>query len=437
MSVTGSQPISGSTVRDSLESSHRPKRPRIACFGYAERSSGSVSGAGFLILKGLLERGYEIDFFGYPGFAFPDEISYFPNLCLIDLRRPRKLGLIDKLNKLENRVLRTLIGVLLRPSHRREVMHAMRQRHRTRHYDLELFLGTWAFGRMKNVPVISWVQGAPGSDCRSVHRHADQIIQFCGRREFVKLKLYSSYRQTVGLPPFKNSDFVIVGSKMSAEILVTHNIERSRIFSLPYPLDLDQFAPADSALPDSESNSPPLILWLGRIVPRKRLDLFLGACEQLLDEGIRIRVEVFGGFPFAAGYKRLLHEFRYPAALQYSAGMPRSEVPGKLQCTAVVVQPSEEEDFGSTVAEALACGVSVVIGPTNGTRDYVGQSAEVFERYEIESVAAALKRALSRVALSKAACAADARSAAQTHFALPHILDSLEGIFASVCFGQK
>ena len=133
------------------------------------------------------------------------------------------------------------------------------------------------------------------------------------------------------------------------------------------------------------------MLWLGRIVPRKRLDLFLGACEQLLDEGAHIRVEVFGSAPFAVGYKKLLDRFRYPDALHYSAGVPRSEIPAKLRSAAVVVQPSEEEDFGSTIAEALACGASVVLGPSNGTKDYVGESAEVFERYDVESVAAALR----------------------------------------------
>jgi len=37
----------------------------------------------------------------------------------------------------------------------------------------------------------------------------------------------------------------------------------------------------------------------------------------------------------------------------------------------VIAQPSEEENFGSSVAEALACGVPVIVGATNGTGDYV------------------------------------------------------------------
>jgi glycosyltransferase involved in cell wall biosynthesis len=37
----------------------------------------------------------------------------------------------------------------------------------------------------------------------------------------------------------------------------------------------------------------------------------------------------------------------------------------------VLVQPSDEENFGSSVAEALACGVPAIVGATNGTGDYL------------------------------------------------------------------
>jgi glycosyltransferase involved in cell wall biosynthesis len=37
----------------------------------------------------------------------------------------------------------------------------------------------------------------------------------------------------------------------------------------------------------------------------------------------------------------------------------------------VMAQPSDDEDFGHSVAEALACGVPAIVGATNGTGDYV------------------------------------------------------------------
>jgi glycosyltransferase involved in cell wall biosynthesis len=34
-------------------------------------------------------------------------------------------------------------------------------------------------------------------------------------------------------------------------------------------------------------------------------------------------------------------------------------------------QPSDDEDFGSSVAEALGCGIPAIVGATNGTGDYI------------------------------------------------------------------
>ena len=37
----------------------------------------------------------------------------------------------------------------------------------------------------------------------------------------------------------------------------------------------------------------------------------------------------------------------------------------------MLAQPSDEENFGSSVAEAQACGLPVIVGATNGNADYL------------------------------------------------------------------
>jgi glycosyltransferase involved in cell wall biosynthesis len=50
----------------------------------------------------------------------------------------------------------------------------------------------------------------------------------------------------------------------------------------------------------------------------------------------------------------------------------------------------EVPNFGSSVAEALACGTPVVVGPSNGTAQYTDSSSQVFADYTCESIAKAV-----------------------------------------------
>jgi glycosyltransferase involved in cell wall biosynthesis len=379
---------------------------RIACYGYADCNAGSVSAAGFAILRELLSRGHEFDFFGNKSFVYPRELEAFPNFSFVQVSGKLEERLYKLFSALPGRPLRSAFDGLRNRIGCAHLINTMCQAHRNRPYDLQLFLGTWAFGRIPSVPVISWVQGPPGTDGRSISRHAKQIKQLCGSKEYWMLRAYAWYREHFGRPPFHHTDVVICGSGWSRRVLAEYGVPLDRTHALPYPVDLDRFCPPSQERPAGEQGQP-LVLWLGRTVPRKRLDLFLDACDRLITSGQKILVLVIGGFGFAAEYRRLIEQFRYPEQLRHIESLDRDAVAALVRSAAVLVQPSEEENFGSSVAEAVACGTPVVVGPTNGTGDYIGQGGVRFDRYESDAVAAAIAKAIAdSVRLRPAACAA-------------------------------
>ena len=139
-----------------------------------------------------------------------------------------------------------------------------------------------------------------------------------------------------------------------------------------------------------------------------------------------MRLTIVGSFPFADGFRQLLDAFPFPDRLTYVPRMSRDDVRALLRRTAVLVQPSEDEDFGSSVAESLACGTPVVVGPTNGTGEYVDEGGVHFERYDAGSVAAAITEALDRLAEDPAEMRAQARRVAERHFNTQAVVDALE-----------
>jgi glycosyltransferase involved in cell wall biosynthesis len=309
----------------------------------------------------------------------------------------------------------------------RRIVRRMCEEHRERHYDLELFLGQWAYGRVPGLPVVSWVQGAPGSDSRSVKRHHREIKRLCGYREYAKLRTYSIYRASrLGRPPFEHTDIPICGSRVSEATLTTvYGVAPETTRSLPYPIDLERFRQAARHVDDGLME----LAWVGRIIPRKRLDLFLDAAALLIADGRDIRLTMVGGFPFAKGFQSLIDAFPFPERLSYTPRLARDDVARLLQTASVLVQPSEDEDFGSSVAEALACGTPVVVGPTNGTGQYIDDGGARFADYRAESVADAIAAVLDRISADPDGVSASARRAAMKYFSVTYVVDGLEELF--------
>jgi glycosyltransferase involved in cell wall biosynthesis len=260
---------------------------RIACYGFADSQAGSVSTAGNFILRQLLARGHRIDFFNKSSFVRPRDLEGLANYQYIDVPTPRFDRLMQNWPRWGGEILRHLIGQIAHRVFAGGIMREMRRRHAEQPYDVQLWLGDWAWGRLRDVPVVSWVQGPPETDARSIVRHKRQFRELCGLRSYLPLRAYAAYRGTVGLPRFDHTDLFIVGSAWSREFLSGYGISPEAIHALPYPTDLKQFSPADDEAPAADR---PTVLWLGRTVPRKRLDLFLGACAQLIQGGRDIDV---------------------------------------------------------------------------------------------------------------------------------------------------
>jgi glycosyltransferase involved in cell wall biosynthesis len=61
-----------------------------------------------------------------------------------------------------------------------------------------------------------------------------------------------------------------------------------------------------------------------------------------------------------------------------------------LRSAHVLVQTSQNENFGTAVAEALSTGLPVVLGATNGTADYIDAHSQLFLDHEPSAVARAM-----------------------------------------------
>jgi glycosyltransferase involved in cell wall biosynthesis len=138
------------------------------------------------------------------------------------------------------------------------------------------------------------------------------------------------------------------------------------------------------------------------------VDLLVDAVAILATKRDDFKVNVIGKDAVVApGWSTFVQNSGRTLPITYTPALSQTEILERLRGADLLVQPSEHEEFGSAVAEALACGVPVVTGPTNGTGQYAPADGSArFDRYEPQSVAEAIERALalSRHPEARAAC---------------------------------
>jgi glycosyltransferase involved in cell wall biosynthesis len=347
---------------------------KLACTGFVSATTGSVTAANALLIKELLARGLEIDFFSKPTFVDPrPAVGDLAGFRFVPVINRAFDSLRQKLERIA--LIGAAAGVVDAYSYNRLLVREIGREHQQRQYDLCLWLGDYARGAVPGLATISFPQGPPGTDARSILARAAEIRRLVGPAKALKWQLLARLRVSrLGTPPLHCSGHFIIGSRQSSRTLQTiYHVDPQQISMLPYPIDLELFKPPSDGLgaTDSRPSTPLRALWLGRIVPRKRLDVFLEGASQAISQGLNVSLTLVGSSGFIPGYESMISTFPFPDRLEHRPSVDRNEVPAVLHEHDVLAQPSDEENFGSSVAEAQACGLPVIVGHTNGNADYL------------------------------------------------------------------
>ena len=152
-----------------------------------------------------------------------------------------------------------------------------------------------------------------------------------------------------------------------------------------------------------------VITFIGRLHPIKRLDLLAAAFTQLRRAGREAYLVIAG--PDENGHRRQIEPlFREVAArVRWTGAVDGDDKWALLATSRAVVQCSDSESFGLTVAEALSVGVPVVVTDRGAWTDITAAGCGEVVAHDAAAIAAALERLLDRPA---DACAMGQRGSA-------------------------
>jgi len=210
---------------------------------------------------------------------------------------------------------------------------------------------------------------------------------------------HQKWRKIVGYHLIERS-----GLKSAARLHATSDYEMRRLatlgfadktFELPNGVDVPSDPPARGCFRRkiNVEQSAPLVTYLGRIHPTKRLNLLAAAFQRLHANCPAARLVIAG-----PDDEQSLHKLRplfqpFAAAVTWTGELTPEEKWALLHDSTVLVMCSDSESFGVAVVEAMAAKVPVVV-----TRTCPWQVIEEVQcGLWVEQDAAAISEALSRI----------------------------------------
>ena len=176
------------------------------------------------------------------------------------------------------------------------------------------------------------------------------------------------------------------------------------------PVVLSGLYEGPTAAQTSADVDPQLVVYAGRHVREKRLDLLVRAFAAARETRPALRLELLGDGPDGGRISELVRSLGLDGAVVFRGRVAEDDVSDALARAACLATASEREGYGLVVVEAAARGTPSVIvaGPDNAAVELVDEAVNgaVAAEPSAESLAAAMGRVLDRGWVLRASTAA-------------------------------
>lgn len=155
---------------------------------------------------------------------------------------------------------------------------------------------------------------------------------------------------------YQNAHHILVHTQLQQEELYkTKGFESLDIRVLPLGVDLGLFK-ADLS---KKTPKVPRLLFVGRVIPLKRIELALEALVMSRKEGVDATLDIVGFTPdelYLKQLKDLIAQLELNGTVQFLGAVPQEQLVPLYQKASLLLLPSRHESFGMVMTEAMACG---------------------------------------------------------------------------------
>jgi glycosyltransferase involved in cell wall biosynthesis len=261
-----------------------------------------------------------------------------------------------------------------------------------------------------------------------VHTYHGHVLE--GYFGPAKARLYLELERALA----RVSDRLLGVSQATVDDLVRLGVappERFRV--LPLGLDLDPLAAPDEALRAASrgelgvGDGEVLLIFVGRIVPIKRLDRLLRAVAQARESEPRLRLAVVGDGDERPQLERQVAELGIAADVFFLGY--RRELRPVFAAADVAVLSSDNEGTPVSLIEAAAAGLPAVATDVGGVREVVTEETGILvPRDDVAALASAMAE-LAADAPRRESCGRAARQRALGRYGAERLLEDIDALY--------
>lgn len=190
----------------------------------------------------------------------------------------------------------------------------------------------------------------------------------------------SSFKKRV-----KAIDFIYFANRETEHFFEDHSVE-VKSFGLKTEIGID--GEAEEPAPNWIETGELRILFVGRLVPRKGVELLLEACAKASAAGLNFHLKICGDGKSRAGQESLAKNLGISDHVEFEGRVNRDQLAEFYRWTNIVAMPSLRETGGAVIAEAIShhrpllcsdsfgaclvldCKTAVLLPPGSGSDDY-------------------------------------------------------------------
>jgi glycosyltransferase involved in cell wall biosynthesis len=205
----------------------------------------------------------------------------------------------------------------------------------------------------------------------------------------------------------RNASIVVTVSNYSAEKAVEfYDLDEAKIRVVPNGVDTERFKPAEDADAFKRRfgfGNKPVVLFVGRLIPRKGLQFLFEASKRIIKERHDTMFIIVGDGPLRSSLTSYLARLGLSRNFLFLGDVKENLLPSFYNCAEVFAFPSLQEGQGIALLEAQSSGKPVVAFNVGGVNEAVreGESGLLVERGNSEMLSDAILKLLADSSLRR------------------------------------